>query len=311
MEFVFQFFELISNMLSEISEFLKLLAGLLSVIAAYLTGKRIKNNHKKALKKLLRFNEDLPCKVILPSRKGYSPEYTAEQREKLAQDGQSATLYDFIAYEETQIIPYIQRMTDAIGYEDVSQISIPDDPDQELDRKNLILCGGPLSNSLVTDIFSSKATGIFSFKTDFLFGKNGRKYIIQKDMYFKDVLIECEEDSSCVLFYGDKNKPDQMKKLVYHNGYAILIRKSGVSFSDNTHGTVLIAFGNGERQTLNAIRCLTERTECLYKRLKHRKDQFFVIVRCNSTGMLDFEGDSFLDLTDVMFGENTVNEVTP
>jgi hypothetical protein len=70
-------------------------------------------------------------------------------------------------------------------------------------------------------------------------------------------------------------------------------------FANRDHGTVHICFGNDKHATLSSAKCFNENRNELHKRLKHRKNHYFVIAKCSTNNAIDFT--TFRDLTDEVF----------
>lgn len=72
-------------------------------------------------------------------------------------------------------------------------------------------------------------------------------------------------------------------------------------FSNKDHGTVHICFGNTTETSLAAIECYRKFTNEIYQRLKHRKECYFAIIKCNRNGEIDF--NNFWEVTDIAFAK--------
>ena len=171
--------------------------------------------------------------------------------------------------------------------------------DNKDNNGNMFCVGGPLSNTETQELFIkyfpnisfgvSQAAGYINEKNQKGIGNVAH---IDEDRNSGTIRIKTSEETK--VFSFDRR----------HEGYIMLIRFAGVDVGDKSCGTVHVCFGNNAETTTKAAKCYTEHTNELYKRLRKRKDHYFVIIKCSKHGRIDFR--SFLDITDYAFSKNTL-----
>lgn len=247
---------------------------ILTFIFGLITSKYIIFYKKYLLKKIIRVKR-AKSNLVVPTRTGLLNDLFHTSLEA-----------DYITFNESILILEAQKILDELGTP-VADLNLQRDIEKMDVTKNAFCLGGPLANKHVAAIFKTVIQGVKFSSHHF----DDPSY-----SEFQDFLLPMPEDNldriqingKTVLKYNRKNE-----------GYIILIHLGKKDFKDADRAPMNIFFGNTAITTQAAMQCLSEHRKELYKRLKKNRYHYFVILPCDSDGVVNFR--EYLDVTNMVF----------
>lgn len=297
-----QFFSELNNnidFIENISLIFKVLFTIISFVLGFLSSKILANIRKRKLSKLISINKN-NCEVLIPVRYGFL-NYSTNTSENLKEEECHSikTPYHYVTFKESYTIFEVQKIMKQLYINNEILLLHPNS--KEVQSYNNKFCfGGILANEYVERIFNKSMGAPFHFKQNFYLGCTSELYYREGHDHLQPLLIINDELNGNVLYWGDSK--DNVKEYRYEKYYIILVKISSNDFEDKEHGTIHICFGNGADTPLIAIKCFINHTKELYKRLSKHKNHYFIIMKCSYNGEVDFSKESFMDLTETMFG---------
>ena len=273
-----QIIELLKDIVSVISDVLPLIMFIFGLA----TQKLYKKHRAHLLNKVLSLKKS-PLEVVVGTRYGHITH----------NENKTSPNEEYITYKASAVLVEIYKMADTIfskKLDDETPLVYSNDNHIQNERNNAFIIGGFLANSYVQNLFLERFTNIkFSCSEETYEKYEKLRPILEFDPeYSTSKRRICVNDKE--LFSYDR----------HNEGYLVLIKLTGkADFKNSDHGTHHICFGNTASNTLQAVCCYNDFRNEIYKRLKKRKEHYFVIIKCKRGGQLDFL--NFYDLSDEVF----------
>lgn len=271
-------FELMKKIVSIISDALPLIMFIFG-----LTTQKLYRKYRAYLLNRVLSLKKSPLEVVVGTRFGHI----------VHNETKTSPTEEYLTYKASAALMEIYKMADTVFHNKLNgetPLIYSRDSRLQNERNNAFIIGGFLANSYVQNLFLERFTNIkFSCSED-----TYKEYKMLHPILENNPKYNQTKRRICI------NKRELFSYDRQNEGYIILIKLTGKSdFKNSDHGTHHICFGNNAATTLQSISCYNNfRTE-IHRRLKKRKEHYFVVIKCTQGGQLDFL--NFHDVTDEVF----------
>ncbi len=287
--------EQIWEIFNDVSLYVEIIFFLLTSILAFRAGKLTKIMKQRRIKRILGFVDSDICEVMIPIWNGNIAYDDNEKTKFVKEFGAKIENYEYIHKNEAESLLFIQNVFNAANINTELKLRAPTASNLS-DKNNKFICGGPLSNVYLKQIFANNDVSPISLKRKILFGVKPHWYDRKDNKEFRCIEKLVPEDSVGRIIFIQKNHSDEYEEIYTSDGYVILIR-----YKRKNLGTFFICFGNSALTSAKAVKCIVEDVDEIYNLTKKHKNNFFLFLKCTKNGDICFDKDSVVDLTDKLF----------